>query len=169
MLWAGDVDDLALEERARQEVRRLEEEGTPVAFIPFGGSSSIAAHGYADCGDELKVQAPNLAHVFTAVGSGGTMAGLVHSLGGTRVHGVDAGAVSDPEQRVRALISAMAKEDYSEPLSIRGDQVGLGYAYLTEPVEEALQLVARYGGSFWIPSIPVAHSRALSQPFERDL
>ncbi len=146
IVWAGDVDDHALEERARTEVRRLESQGTTAAFIPFGGSNAIAAYGYVDCGEELKIQAPDLVHVFTAIGSGGTMAGLIHSLGAARVHGVDAGAVSDPEHRVRELVSELAGGDFSLPMNILLDQVGLGYVHLTKPVKEALILVATHSG-----------------------
>lgn len=146
LVWAGDVDDQMLEARAREEVARLTQGGTPAALIPFGGSNAIASYGYADCGDELAAQAPDLAHVFTAIGSGGTMAGLVHSLGAARVLGVDAGAVPDPEQRVRALLSELKGSDFTEPLSVRTDQVGPGYGHLTEAVKEALHLVATHAG-----------------------
>ena len=146
LVWAGEVDSLALEARAREEIARLQRAGTPAALIPFGGSSGLAAHGYVDCGEELLAQAPGLAHVFTAIGSGGTMAGLVHALGAARVQGVDAGAVADPEERVRALLSELAGADFSAPLRVRRDQVGPGYGHLTEPVKHALRLVAAHSG-----------------------
>ncbi len=41
-------------------------------------------------------QVPHLRHVVVAVGSGGTMTGLVAGLGPERVFGVDSGAVPDP-------------------------------------------------------------------------
>lgn len=75
------------------------------ALIPFGGSNAIACYGYWDCGDELQMQLPGLTHIFTAIGSGGTMAGLVKSLGASRVVGVDAGAVTDPGDKVVFLHS----------------------------------------------------------------
>ncbi|HEX8604391.1 MAG TPA: pyridoxal-phosphate dependent enzyme, partial [Pseudoduganella sp.] len=89
MLWVGDVDDAALNDLAKEEVRRLQRHGTAAALIPFGGSTGAAVHGYVNCGEELKAQLPDLARVFTAVGSAGTMAGLVQSLGAARVCGVD--------------------------------------------------------------------------------
>lgn len=146
LIWAGDADDQALEARAREEVARLASEGVRAALIPFGGSNAAAAFGYVDCGEELKLQAPDLAHVFTAIGSGGTMAGLVHALGTERVHGVDAGAVSDPQERVRALLGEMTGQAYTAPLNVSLDQVGPGYGYLTEPVKQALRLMASHGG-----------------------
>ena len=42
--------------------------------------------------------------VVVAVGSGGTMAGLVAELGADRVLGVDTGAVPDPHAAVKALL-----------------------------------------------------------------
>lgn len=146
LIWAGDVDDHALENRAREEVARLAQTGTVAALIPFGGSNHLAVFGYADCGEEIKIQLPDFKHLFTAIGSGGTMAGLVHALGTEKIHGVDAGVVSNPEQRVRGLLSEMSGQDYVESLSIRLDQVGSGYSHLTEAVEEALDLVATHAG-----------------------
>jgi D-cysteine desulfhydrase len=72
MVWAGAVDDEALDALAEQEVRRLQEQGVPAALIPFGGSNTVAVHGYIACGEELNQQLPDIDHVFTAVGSGGT-------------------------------------------------------------------------------------------------
>lgn len=146
LLWAGDVDDHALEALARAEVEQLQREGVRAALIPFGGSNAAAVQGYVDCGDELLRQAPDLAHVFTAIGSGGTLAGLVHALGPARVEGVDAGAVAAPEARVRGLLSAYRGGDVDAPLRIRHGQVGPGYGHLTPAVAQALQLVARQAG-----------------------
>ncbi|PRB84707.1 D-cysteine desulfhydrase family protein [Pseudomonas sp. MYb185] len=146
IIWAGDVDDHTLEALAQEQVRRLESQGPPAALIPFGGSNALACYGYWDCGEELKAQIPDLAQVFTAIGSGGTMAGLVHSLGADRVRGVDAGAVTDPEVRVRNLLSELTQTAFCAPLNIRLDQVGAGYGYFTEPVKEALKLVAMHSG-----------------------
>ncbi|WP_373883726.1 pyridoxal-phosphate dependent enzyme [Acinetobacter pittii] len=99
-----------------------------------------------DCGEEIKIQSADFKHIFTAVGSGGTMAGLVYSLGEAYIHGVDAGAVTNPEERVRGLLSEMSGNDFTAHLSIRRDQVGNGYGYLTESVKEALHLVAMHSG-----------------------
>ncbi|WMJ69284.1 pyridoxal-phosphate dependent enzyme [Stenotrophomonas sp. 24(2023)] len=144
--WAGDVDDHALEALAQAEVDRLQHDGVRAVLIPFGGSNAAAVQGYVDGGEELLHQAPDLAHVFTAIGSGGTMAGLVQALGAERVHGVDAGAVADPEGRVRGLLSAYREAAFEAPLRIRHDQVGAGYGHLTPAVAQALQLAARTAG-----------------------
>ena len=50
--------------------------------------------GYVDCARELTEQLPDFDRVVVAVGSGGTMAGLVAELGPDRVLGFDSGAVA---------------------------------------------------------------------------
>jgi len=144
--WLGDVNDQQLEQAAQQRIDELAQQGIRAALIPFGGSNAHAALGYVDCAQELKQQATNFDHVFVALGSGGTMAGLVQGLGNTIVHGIHTGAVDDPEQRVRALLSEMNNTAYLEPLQIRMDQVGEGYGFLTAPVKEALTLLAQHEG-----------------------
>lgn len=92
------------------------------------------------------MQVENIDHVVVALGSGGTMAGLVHGLGADLVYGVHTGAVSDPEHRVVELLSAMQNIPYEQKLRIRMDQVGDGYSTLTDAVKEALKLIAHYEG-----------------------
>lgn len=144
--WLGDADDGQLEQAAQQRIQELQQQGVTAAFIPFGGSNAYAALGYVDCAKELKQQAKQIDHVVVALGSGGTMAGLVHELGAELVYGVHTGAVTDPENRVRDLLTAMQSSDYTNPLRVRLDQVGEGYSTLTEPVKEALRLIAQSEG-----------------------
>ncbi|MEJ8668041.1 pyridoxal-phosphate dependent enzyme [Streptomyces sp. MS1.AVA.1] len=116
-------------------------------LIPFGGSSVTGARGYEECGRELLTQAPDISTVVVALGSGGTMAGLVGALGAERVLGVHCGAVPDPAGTVAALVSGLsATHQAPEALRVRLDQVGDGYAALTEPVMAALTLTARTEG-----------------------
>ncbi|MFE4336557.1 pyridoxal-phosphate dependent enzyme [Streptomyces sp. NPDC056831] len=79
--WAGDVDGKALGSTAEHVAEQLRRHGAVPALIPFGGFSVVGAYGYAECGRELLVQAPDTATVVVAVGSGGTMAGLLCSAG----------------------------------------------------------------------------------------
>lgn len=146
LVWAGVADADGLETRALEEIDALAGRGVAAAFIPFGGSSVVAAQGYVEAGHELLTQDPELARVVVAVGSGGTMAGLVHAMGSTRVLGVDTGAVADPDRAVRALLGGLAGQTYRGSLEMRHDQVGSGYACLTPAVRDALQLVARHAG-----------------------
>ncbi|MEZ0491780.1 pyridoxal-phosphate dependent enzyme [Kineococcus sp. TBRC 1896] len=149
IVWAGPVgpDDLA--DRVEDETHALREQGTATEVIPFGGSSVVGARGYVEAGVELLEQVPDLATVVVAVGSGGTMAGLVHALGTERVLGVDTGAVQDAQTRVHDLAVGLAREEGSPgpgPLRIRHEEVGAGYAVLTAAVHQAMSLVARTEG-----------------------
>jgi L-cysteate sulfo-lyase len=116
--------------------------------IPFGGSTPASAQGYVDCAAEIEKQHPGFDRVVVAVGSGGTMAGLVRALGPDRVHGVDVGAVPD----ARAAVAGLAGDVDPAALHIDGNQIGAGYATLTERVREALKLAARTEGLFLDPT-----------------
>jgi D-cysteine desulfhydrase len=140
IVWAGD--------RPPAEVAAAEAGQRPGSHvIPFGGSSRSSVAGYADCARELTDQVSDFDHVVVAVGSGGTMAGLVAGLGAGRVLGVDTGAVPDPDAAVRALLDTDPGE-----LAIDRGQIGPRYAAVTEPVREALKLAARTEGLFLDPT-----------------
>ncbi|WP_213007103.1 pyridoxal-phosphate dependent enzyme [Paractinoplanes toevensis] len=114
-------------------------------LIPLGGSTPTSIQAYAECAGELTEQA-EFDRVVVALGSGGTMAGLVLGLGADRVLGVDTGAVPEPDAAVRALLP-------NDPgrLGIDRGQVGAGYATVTDPVRAALRLAARTEGLFLDP------------------
>ncbi|WP_229068218.1 pyridoxal-phosphate dependent enzyme [Actinoplanes sp. DH11] len=134
IIWSG--------ERAPADVAR---EVTDAFLIPFGGSSPTAVQAYAECARELTTQA-EFDQVVVAVGSGGTMAGLVSGLGADRVFGVAVGAVSDPDAAVRSLLDADPG-----PLTIDRGRIGPGYATVTDEVRAALRLAARTEGLFLDP------------------
>jgi L-cysteate sulfo-lyase len=142
LVWAGHVGSAALAARVEQEAAER-----TAAVIPFGGSSVLGALGYVRAGEELLGQAPELTTVVTAVGSGATMAGLVHALGAARVLGVDTGAVSDGRDRVAGLVAGLAGIP-AAPDALRwdADRVGAGYGTLTSAVRSALGLFARTEG-----------------------
>jgi D-cysteine desulfhydrase len=152
--WAGDADVHAV---AEEVAARLRTRGVVPAVIPFGGSSRLSARGYAECGRELLAQAPDLTTVVTALGSGGTMAGLVDTLGPDRVLGIHVGAVEDPARTVCALLSGIPHPP--EALRVRLDQVGAGYSTLTPQAAAALTLAAHTEG---ILLDPIYTSRALA-------
>jgi D-cysteine desulfhydrase len=132
---------------AVQVEQQLRNRGEVPVLIPFGGSSVTGARGYEECGRELLTQAPDISTVVVALGSGGTMAGLVGALGAERVLGVHCGAVPDPAGTVATLVSGLSGTHQApEALRVRLDQVGDGYAALTEPVMAALTLTARTEG-----------------------
>jgi D-cysteine desulfhydrase len=152
IVWTGPGTDVELVQRTRDVVDELTDAGEIAELIPYGGSSVRGAYGYVECGRELLSQLPDLKHVVVAVGSGGTMAGLVAALGADRVLGVDAGAVEDPAHRVEDLVHGLRALDAgltpgrAEPLRLRRDQVGPGYGILTTTARDALFAAARCEG-----------------------
>jgi L-cysteate sulfo-lyase len=158
--WAGDADDQTLAAIAEQVAGQLRQRGAVPAVIPFGGSSVLGARGYAECGQELLDQKPDLETVVVAVGSGGTMAGLIGALGPARVLGVHCGAIADPARTVSALATGLSGEPVApQDLRLRLDQVGDGYATLTEQTMAALTLTARTEG---IVLDPIYTGRAMA-------
>jgi D-cysteine desulfhydrase len=139
IVWAGGEPPA--------KVAQAEVEARPGShLIPFGGSAPVSVAAYVDCARELTAQVPEFDCVVVAVGSGGTMAGLVRELGPERVLGVDTGAVPDPYAAVTDLLGERP------PLTIDRGQIGLGYPAVTEPVREALKLAARTEGIFLDPT-----------------
>ncbi|MGB3771215.1 MAG: pyridoxal-phosphate dependent enzyme [Rhodococcus sp. (in: high G+C Gram-positive bacteria)] len=127
IVWSGDTGpDAAVDDVAEAVVQRLRSQRRRPALIPFGGSNAVGAHGYRLAGVELLAQLPSADVMVCAVGSGGTMAGLVAGLGVDRVLGVRTGAVADPRATVSRLLCEMGEEVDPSSLRIRMDQVGEG-------------------------------------------
>jgi 1-aminocyclopropane-1-carboxylate deaminase/D-cysteine desulfhydrase-like pyridoxal-dependent ACC family enzyme len=105
IVWSGTGP---VEEKAQAVMNSLAGSGTNAYRIPFGGSSPSTARGYADAAHELLQQVPDLDQVVVAVGSGGTMAGLVSVLGAERVLGIETGAVADARRTVSGLLNGMS-------------------------------------------------------------
>ncbi|TWV55580.1 D-cysteine desulfhydrase family protein [Streptomyces misionensis] len=147
LVWAGEVDQAGLDAAAAEVCARLRADGARPALIPFGGSGTLGARGYVRCGEEVRAQVPGVRTAVVALGSGGTMAGLVAALGTGSVLGVDVGALADPAAAVAEFATPLTAEEVTvERLRVRRDQVGAGYAALTGPVAEALRLAARTEG-----------------------
>jgi L-cysteate sulfo-lyase len=142
--WAGDVDGPGLEAATHAAAAELAAGGATPYVVPFGGSSASSIRGYAVAGAELAEQVPDLRHVVVALGSGGTMAGLVSALGPERVLGVHCGAVPDPRAAVADLLGDTPVD--TGRLRIRTDQVGTSYADLAEPAWDAVLLAGRTSG-----------------------
>ncbi|MFF4037702.1 pyridoxal-phosphate dependent enzyme [Streptomyces sp. NPDC001816] len=153
LAWAGDVDQTGLDAAAAEVCAGLRAGGARPALIPFGGSSTLGARGYVRCGEELRGQVPGLRTAVVALGSGGTMAGLVAALGTESVLGVDVGALADPAAAVEEFAAPLTAEQVvADRLRVRRDQVGSGYAALTGPVAQALRLAARTEGIILDPT-----------------
>lgn len=145
--WCGDVSEEDLAARAEEVASMLEDEGRSPAVIPFGGSNAVGAMGYRDAGAELLVQDPSVERVVVAVGSGGTMAGLVVALGADRVLGVDTGAMADPASAVARMVAELSGHPQdTAALQIDRSLLGPGYGSVTDEVLEAMQLAARTEG-----------------------
>lgn len=145
--WCGDVTEDGLAARAEGVASDLAADGRSPVLIPFGGSSSVGAIGYRDAGTELLGQDPSVGRVVVAVGSGGTMAGLVVALGAERVLGVDTGAMADPAPAVARMASELSGRPLeAQELLIDRSLLGPGYGSVTDEVLDALQLAARTEG-----------------------
>jgi D-cysteine desulfhydrase len=144
VVHVGGLAGAALDRLVEEVADQLRAGGEVPAVLPFGGSSAVGARGYVDCAAELDQQAPDAAHVVVAVGSGGTMAGLVAGLGPDRVLGIDTGAVPDPVGRVAALVAAQGAAPGR--LRVHRDQVGEGYGLLTAAAADAMRMAARTEG-----------------------
>lgn len=158
--WAGDVEQDGLAAASASAMASLRESGSRPWLIPFGGSNAVGASGYMVCGQELTAQMPDLETVVLALGSGGTMAGLVASLGAAAVLGIDTGAMKDPLSAVAAMASEVGKSVvHTEQLRSRLDLVGRNYGDLTTDTIEAISFAARTEG---IVLDPVYTGRAMA-------
>ena len=170
---ADGLSGALLDDRVGEVAARLRAAGEVPAVLPFGGSSAVGARGYVACAAELQEQAPDAAHVVVAVGSGGTMAGLVAGLGQERVLGIDTGATSDPEQRVAAIVAELGGA--ADRLRLDRDQVGDGYGRLTPAAASAMRTAARTEGLLLDPvytgkalaGLAAAAAEGIVQPGER--
>lgn len=158
--WVGDVDATGLAKAAADIAARVQAHGRRPALIPFGGSNVTGARGYLGCGRELQAQLPKIDNVVVALGSGGTMAGLVAALGPDVVLGIDTGARSDPLPAVSKFATGlMSKPLLTSDFRVRFDMVGSGYANLGEPVASAMSLAATTEG---IILDPIYSGRAMA-------
>ncbi|MFD4612239.1 D-cysteine desulfhydrase family protein [Streptomyces sp. NPDC058440] len=153
VVWAGDVDAARLAEEAAAVTERLRGQGKRPALIPFGGSSALGARGYLRCAEELEAQIPGLQHAVVALGSGGTMAGLVAGLGAHRVLGVDTGARSGVAAAVCEFAAPLSSAGITtDMLRVREDHIGKGYGALTDEVAAVLSMTARAEGVILDPT-----------------
>jgi L-cysteate sulfo-lyase len=159
IVWAGEVDDATLADAVADVAAGLRAKGMRPEVIPFGGSSLLGAQGYVEAGEELLAQLPGLTSAVVAVGSGGTMAGLVIALGAEHVLGVHCGAIRYPEQAVARLVGGMSGDQETAGLRLRLDQVGPGYSALTDQARQAILMTARTEG---IVLDPVYTGRAMA-------
>ncbi len=137
-------------------------------FIPGGGSSPVGVLGYVDAGLELAMQVerkelPRPKAIYLAVGSGGTVAGLVLGL---RLAGLRARVVgiqvaprllANPKvslRLARKALKVMRRHDRTVPeldlsladMPMSASYYGPGYGHPTDGARRALALMARTEG-----------------------
>jgi D-cysteine desulfhydrase family pyridoxal phosphate-dependent enzyme len=154
-------------------IDRLRAEGRRPYWIPLGGSSPVGAAAYATCATEIELALDAAGSsrplVVTAVGTGGTHAGLVAGLGDhSRVHGVDVAAVPDVASAIPPLADAVAdllgREHPTGRLRLDSSQAGVPYGEPTDAVFDALRLVATTEG---VVLDPVYSGRAMAALIDR--
>jgi D-cysteine desulfhydrase family pyridoxal phosphate-dependent enzyme len=132
-------------------------EGKNPYLVPYGGSSSTGALGYAFAVDEFMQQGVHADWFVFGTSSGGTHAGLVL---GQRVFGFKGRvlgiSIDESEDWLKTHVSALASSaserlgerirfDSSEVLA-NADYCAAGYGVLTEAEREAVRLFARTEG-----------------------
>jgi 1-aminocyclopropane-1-carboxylate deaminase/D-cysteine desulfhydrase-like pyridoxal-dependent ACC family enzyme len=146
--WQDGVSGAAaLTEAAEKACTALRAQDAHPYLVPFGGSSALGARGYQQAGQEILAQQPGVRHVVTALGSGGTMAGLLAILGSERVLGIDVGALPDAARVASTFADELTGRAHPVgALRVRTDQVGEAYAVLHQPVLDAIATVASTEG-----------------------
>jgi L-cysteate sulfo-lyase len=158
--WVGDADFTELAVVAAGITEQLRSDGARPVLLPLGGSNATGARGYLEAGRELLGQLPDLHTVVVALGSGGTMAGLVAALGPSRVLGVDVGALADPAGVVSSLASEVGSQEVAgADLRVDLDQVGAGYPHVSDQTAAAMHLAGRTEG---IVLDPIYTGRAMA-------
>ncbi len=137
-------------------------------FIPPGGSNSLGVLGFVNAGLELAAQVaagdiPQPAAVFTPVGTGGTLAGLVLGLKlagldtevvGVRVAPGPFASANTARKLASGALRLMQRHDRSVPslkltkdqFEVAGGHYGKGYGHPTPKGEDARQLLRETEG-----------------------
>jgi len=148
-------------------------------IIPEGGSNALGAWGYIHAIDEMMEQweeAPS--SIICAVGSGGTLAGLLLGIARRNlnipVHGVCVCDDRSTFQQIVSKITQNANERWPElsaidaqDVSIVEGYVGRGYALSTTEESNDIATIARQTGTFFDPVYTGKAFRALLLEPER--
>jgi L-cysteate sulfo-lyase len=161
--YPGGTDfDKALAEVA-DEVRS---QGGKPYIVPGGASDSVGALGYVNCALELLTQANDrgfvIDHLITATGSAGTQAGLIVGLKATNSNIPLLGiGVNVPQEEQEQKVFDLAVETAAkigaagvvarEDVVANCDYIGDGYGVPTEPMNEAVVMLARTEGILFDP------------------
>ena len=165
LVYGANVPGTAVQ--AARVLARATLRGERPYLVATGGSSAIGNVGFVSAGLELAEQVragdlPEPAAVYVAVGTGGTVAGLVLGLRlaglATRVVGVLVTDILPPSPRVlahraRATLAALRRRAPSLPdvpvapddFALVRDQLGAGYGAPTAAGREAVAIAAERG------------------------
>ena len=131
-----------------QHAERWARDGRRLYVIPEGGSNALGCHGYMQAMEEVG----DFDHHVVAVGSGGTLAGMVLGADRGEVVGV---AVCDSAAFFEGTVRALAAELGLHPRGswrVSEDYIGPGYSLAHAPVWEAIRAAARTEGLFLDPA-----------------
>ena len=154
IIWAKKNDREAI---LTDTFEKVLAQGHKPYLVPYGGSNSTGALGYAFAMEEFVGQAVKSDWVIFASSSGGTQAGLV--LGAHLFHfpGRLLGISVDEQQKVLQERVATLASDTSERLGpriefapsqvlVNADYAAPGYGILTNAERESIQLFAKFEG-----------------------
>lgn len=157
-------DDFA---KAMEDVaEKIEKKGGKPYIIPFGGSNVLGALGYVDCVDEIKQQSLELSidfpdYIFTAIGSGGTQAGLISGvlknnikskvIGISVLHNAETAEKIVTDLTLETLKFLKTSEKLNDKVAINDAFIGEGYGITTKESIETIKLVAKLEGIFLCP------------------
>jgi D-cysteine desulfhydrase len=154
--FTGDPDRASTAEHAAATADRLRARGCHPYLVPRGAASGLGATSYALAAGELASQLTfEPAHVVTAVGSGGTLAGLLAGWGTFGLPGTLVGvAVSRPLGETRREVVRLSC-DAANALGIGGpaidrlrllDGLGAGFGRADRTAGDAARLALRTEG-----------------------
>lgn len=144
----------------------LKREGRRPFVLPFGASNLLGNLGYAECAKEIVSQMIEVDgqvpdYIYNAVGSCGTMAGLVAGLSiigvHTKVIGISilqpaAVAKSKIEQQAKEILQRLGKSNLTlNEFDIDDRFIGEGYGIPTLQGMKAIRLMAELEGLFLCP------------------
>lgn len=166
-----------------REAKKLERNGEKPYIVPMGGSNDIGLLGYVEAAQEIKAQEQQLKkrfdYIVTAVGSGGTLGGLIlgkkiAGLSG-KIIGVNVSDTAEKfkirvlelmsQARKRFKISGIKIED--EDVCIFDGYVGPGYGIPAEETIQTIKQVARTEGIFLDPAYTAKAFYGMMQEIEK--
>ncbi len=150
---------------------QYEREGKKVYWIPVGASNATGSWGYIRCFQEMMVQVERsnwsrrrIDHIVTAVGSGGTLAGLIAGraiFGGTNLPKIWGVNICDDAPTFQAEVRGILEElderhnfgftEKTTPINILDGYVGEGYGIAYPEVMETIKLAGRLEGQVLDP------------------